>query len=322
MDLLNSLLCEGTSNVDAANQPILVPPASQLGVLATLAVQPKHTSKLANSDTHDVASLSLSYLRNLFATVGPIHGNLRDAFIYRGDTGRRRRSLETLPHNDLESDDDHIRGKTANTGSVWVRGQDFWKVLGWAFNCSALYPHRWRWWKPWLKYMVDVLDEDYLERKRLDAEQQNDKDCPSFLMVRNSLLVSYIAPKNTRSSPLKAILCALFADGSASSTSTFREVFKNETKVASTTSKKRKRHHVDLENDNFGDYDEDSSTGGSEPPTPEHQRTQSRIVDESVPWTSTSLAETIPLRLRLFEQVSLIYTTYGLARLLTDIILL
>lgn len=274
-------------------------------MLATLAIQPRHTSKPLNSVAHDVASLSLSYLRSILAAVGPVNGKLRDAFLFHSEGGRRRRSSNDFPRNGAESDEDHIRGKTANSGSIWTRGQDFWKVLGWAFNCSALYPHRWRWWKPWLEYMLDVLEADYEERRRLDSQQKGKKEDPDYPLLRDSLLVSYITSKNSRSSPVKPIMSALFADGSASSRSIYKEVFKKETRIASKTSKKRKRHQVDLENDNFGDYDGDSSTGGSEPPTPEHQRTSAKTADDSVPWTTSSLAETIPLRLRVFALVSL-----------------
>lgn len=309
LNLLNSLLCDNISNSNVSANPVHVPPPALLGVLATLAIQPKHTSRLANADAHSIASQSLSYLRDTLATAGPINANLRNAFLFRGDGGRRRRSSDDFTRHGSESDEDHVRGSTANAGSVWTRGQDFWNVLGWALNCSALYPHRWRWWKPWLEFMLDVLEADYGERRRLDREREGEKDDNEdyeYQLLQDSLLVSYITPKNNRSSPLKPIMSALFADGGPTSITIYNEVFKNETRVASKSSKKRKRHHVDLDNDNFGDYDDDSSTGGSEPPTPEHQRTSAKKVDDSVPWTGSSLVETIPLRLRLFGLVSLL----------------
>lgn len=278
-----------------------------MAVLATLAIHPTHTSKLADSATHDIPSLSLSYLRSVLATVGPLNANLRDAFSFRGDSSPRRRGQNnTNPNNLSEDDEDHIRGKLANRGSVWARGQDFWKVLGWAFNCSALYPHRWRWWwKPWLEYMLDVLEADYEERKRVDIEQEGQKDKYEYQNLQESLLVSYVMPKNSRMSPLKPIMSALFADGSPSSQAIYTEVFKKENKIASKNNKKRKRGRVDLENDNFGDYDDDESTGGSEPPTPEHLRTLAMEDDNSAAlWTTSSLTETISLRLRLFALVS------------------
>ncbi|KAI3399383.1 hypothetical protein diail_7110 [Diaporthe ilicicola] len=306
LNLLNSLLCDGFPPAHAPTQPVCVAPPGQMAVLATLAIHPKHTSKLADSDSHDVSSLSLSYLRNVLATVGPVNANLRDAFLFRGETGRRRRrSSENAGLDGMESDEDHIRGKTANKGSVWARGQDFWRVLGWAFNCSAHHPHRWRWWQPWLEYMVDVLEADYQERKRLDVEREGVKESYDYQLLQESLLVSYMMPKNSRVSPLKPIISALFADGSTSSQAIFKEVFTKEQKVASKSSKKRKRDRVDLENDKFGDYDDDSSTGGSEPPTPEHlQMLAMDVENDTVLWTNSSILDTIPLRQRLFALLS------------------
>lgn len=259
---------------------------------------------LADSVSHDVSSLSMSYLRTILATVGPVNANLRGAFLFRGETGRRRRSAENAEQNGLESDEDHVRGKTANKGSVWTKGQDFWRVLGWAFNCSAAHSHRWRWWQPWLEYMVDVLEADYHERKRLDIEREGAQESYEYQLLQESLLVSYAMPKNSRVSPLKPIISALFADGNTSSQAIFKEVFTREHKVASQSSKKRKRDRIDLENDKFGDYDDDSSTGGSEPPTPEHVRMLALDVkNDTNLWTSSSLLETVPVRLRLFALV-------------------
>ncbi|ROW17661.1 hypothetical protein VPNG_00601 [Cytospora leucostoma] len=306
LNLINSLLCDGISHTNAPTKSGFVAPPGQLAVLATLAIHPTHTSKVTDSAAHDIPSLSLSYLRSVLATVGPINANLRDAFLFRGDSGPRRRSYQRLnPNNGSESDDDHIRGKTANRGSVWARGQDFWKVLGWAFNCSALHPHRWRWWKPWLEYMLDVLEADYEERRRLDLDREGENSPYEFQSLQDSLLVSYVMPRNSRMSSLKPIMSALFADGSLSSQAIYKEVFKKEDKIASQSSKKRKRGKVDLENDKFGDYDDDESTGGSEPPTPEHLRSLVIEDDNSdTLWTTSSLVETIPFRLRLFALLS------------------
>ncbi|KUI64553.1 hypothetical protein VM1G_00851 [Cytospora mali] len=305
LNLINSLLCDGISHTHAPTKPGLVPPPGQLGVLATLAIHPTHTSKLADSETHDISTLSLSCLRNVLATVGPVNANLREAFLFRGDSSPRRRKHNISSLNVSEDDEDHIVGKMANRGSVWSRGQDFWKVLGWAFNCSALYPHRWRWWKPWLEYMLDVLEADYEERRRLDMEREGQKEKYEYQNLQESLLVSYVMPKNSRMSPIKPIMSALFADGSPSSQAIYKEVFKKEHKIASKNNKKRKRGRVDLDNDVFGDYDDDESTGGSEPPTPEHLRSLALEDDNPTAlWTTSSLTETIPFRLRLFVLLS------------------
>lgn len=310
LNLLSTTLCEGISHACARTKSALVPPPAQLSVLATLAIHPKHTSKLASLDVHDVATLSLSYLRSVLATVGPVNAKLRDAFVYREEDGRRtrvrgRRNVDSSPLQGSQDEEVIIRGNIANAGSIWARGHDFWKVLGWAFNCSALYPHRWRWWKPWLEFMLDVLEADYEERERLDQERERKERCDEYRMLQDSLLMSYVAPKNSRSSPLRPIMNALFADGNSSSLSIYTEVFNKETKVASKNSKKRKHHRIDLENDEFGDYDDDSSTGGSEPPTPEHQRMSGKG-NHSTSWADTALTESIPLRHRVFALVSLV----------------
>lgn len=311
LNLLRTTLCEGISHACAPSKPALVPPPPQLGMLATLAIHPKHTSKLANLEAHDVSSLSLSYLRSVLATVGPVNAKLRDAFVFREDDGPRKRGVRTRRHANSSSplqgpqdEEDAISGTTANAGSIWARGQDFWNVLGWAFNCSVLYPHRWRWWKPWLEFMLDVLEADYEERTRLDQERGRKEHFEEHGMLKESLLMSYVAPRNHRSNPLRSIVTALFADGNPSSRAIFTEVFSKETKVASKNKKKRKHSRINLDNDEFGDYDDDSSTGGSEPPTPENQRTSEKGL-YSTSWADTALAESIPLRHRVFALVSL-----------------
>lgn len=315
LNLLNSLLCDGISHANASTKPGSIPPPAQLALLATLAVHPKVTSKLNSLASHEIGSVSLSFLRNVLATVGPVNGKLRDAFVYHGDDRRSRRQVSNGSSHSGADNKKHdlgqIRGKMAGENSVWQRGQDFWKVLGWAFNCSALYPHRWRWWKPWLEYMVDVLEEDYEERKRLDEESDSSDEHNEYTLLRKSLLVSYLSPNGGRSTQLRPIMNALFADGSESSTKIFKEIFSNEAKIASkTTTKKRKR--VDFDKDDFGDYADDSSSGGSQPPTPEHDRIAARAVGDTTPWTRSPLTETIPLRLRLFALVRIIAQVFAI----------
>lgn len=157
-----------------------------------------------------------------------------------------------------------------------------------------------------MEYMFDVLEADYEERKRLDEATPSEDGKCEYPMVQQSLLVSYMTPKCSRSSPLKPIMSALFADGSEASETIFKEVFKNEIKVASKAIHNKKRKKVDLERYQFGDYDDHSSSGGSEPPTPEHQRTTDLIMDDSVPWLTSPLAETIVFRQRMFALVSTI----------------
>lgn len=227
--------------------------------------------------------------------------------------GRHSNNLDDVDTEEEDSDEDHIRGYLANYSSVWSRGQDFWKILGWAFNCSAIHPHRWKYWQSWLEYIVDTLDVDYEERKRLDlaahALTSGDQEC-DYTHLQNSLLLSYVAPKNARSNPIKPIMSAIFADASESSLALFKEVFEKEKKGLSRNNKKRKREQLDLENDKFGDYYDDdslSSSGGSEPPTPQKHWGAVEMEDDAATWSNSCLSESVQLRLRIFGLVSVLF---------------
>ncbi|EOO01365.1 putative major facilitator superfamily transporter protein [Phaeoacremonium minimum UCRPA7] len=102
-------------------------------------------------------------------------------------------------------------------------------------------------------------------------------------------------------------MSAIFADASDSSLALFKEVFEKERKGLSKNNKKRKREQLDLENDKFGDYyDEDSlsSSGGSEPPTPQKAGRLAEIEDDAASWTNSCLSESVQLRLRIFSLLS------------------
>lgn len=220
-----------------------------------------------------------------------------------------------MSEDELIEDDEVLRGKMANESSLWTRGQDFWSTVGWAFNCTTLYPHRWRYWKAWLEYMLDVLEADWAERERCDLEsyETNGKAGEVPLTSRQqSIIAMYMNQQTGRHGGSKSIIKSLLADGGSISSSAFPEIFEKEHKGLSKSSKKRKREQVlDLENDQFGDYfDEESfSSGLSEPPTPEKPRDGRK----GVPFGSANpgLVESIDLRLRLFKVLSA--ATYALS---------
>ncbi|KAJ9155136.1 Major facilitator superfamily transporter [Pleurostoma richardsiae] len=310
INLLNSLLTAGESQPYAPTKNALVPPPRQIACLATLAVHPSHSSRLSKGSHYEVSSQSLAYLRNLLAIVGPVNANLRAAFEFRDQRSRRGNMFDVVNSDEEDSDEDYIRGSMANSGSVWTRGQDFWKVLGWAFNCSALYPHRWKYWRPWLEYLVEVLDADWEERKRLDIEvfdRSGGSEPFKYTMLQNSILMHYVMPRNSRSNPLKPIMSALFADGSLSSLTVYPEVFEKERKGISKDTNKRKRAQLDIEKSKFGDYYDDdslSSSPVSEPPTPQKPQELLGQENENPSWATTCLAESVSLRMRLFALLS------------------
>lgn len=280
-------------------------------MLNTLIVHPLYTNRV-DKQSVAVATLALSYLRSLTKAVGPVSANLRAAFQFYS-TPRWHRRSDYSSEGDLsdasveERDRDRIHGGLAGEHSVWSRGQDFWSTIGWALNCSTLYPQRWRYWKAWLGFMLEVLQADWTERERLDlqAHEAHGGTGPAPTTMRQeSILVMYMEQKNGPQGGFKAIMKALFADGGSLSSS-FTEVFDKEPRGRQSETKKRKRDdRIDIENDKFGDYLDDDlfSSGASEPPTPEKPRDMRRA--GSFGTAFPGLAETVPLRLRLFKLLS------------------
>ncbi|KAK1987185.1 hypothetical protein LZ30DRAFT_703062 [Colletotrichum cereale] len=307
LGLYNSLLTAGYSRKDKLNKkPVHVPPLAHLALLNTLAIHPSHTTRAAGSDRLEIGSQTLGYLRNLLAIVGPVNAGFRDAFQFHGTQYGRRNRYHEEEDDDLGGDQ-ITNNKLASEDSIWQRAQDFWSVVGWAFNCSRIHPHRWRFWKVWLEFMLQVLETDVYERKRMDEDALTSPDAPQeWANMSESILVMYIRQKtDSGRGALRMILQAVFADGSTSSMAKFPEVFNKETKGLASDDRKRKRAAtLDIDNDQFGDYfndptDSEPSDTGS-PGTPRTSRTQTKSGEAIVP----VLAESMPLRLRLMELMS------------------
>lgn len=263
----------------------------------------------------DVAAFALRYLRNLLRIVGPVEANFRAAFQFYSAPRSNRRSFAPVgnssdvdsPSKDDEDDADLLRGTMANQGSLWRRGQNFWSTVGWAFNCSTLYPMRWRFWKEWLQFMIDALEADWNERERrdLEAQEQDDNDTPANTSRNESIIVMYMSSDGNAQGGFKHIVKSLLADGGNLSSAAFREVFDKELRGPRKESSKRKREEttLDIENGNFGDYFDDDafSSGASQPPTPERQRD---IRGSTFGATWPGLVESVDLRMRLFSLLS------------------
>lgn len=317
INLLNSILGSGVSRKSPSSKPAAIPPPSHLALLSTIAVHPLHTTRVDKPEHLDVSSLALGYLRNVLTVVGPLHADFRTAFQFRliprwksraGHVGHG--SDSDMSDDDSKGRHDSLRGKIANEGGVWVKGQDFWSTVGWAFHCCSLMPHRWRYWKAWLELMLDVLDADWAERERRDKEDHEANgqvgDVPTMWRAE-SMITMYMDQKDGRHSGPKAIMKALLAYNGSVSSSSFQEIFDKEHKGPRQRGKKRKRGAVlDLANDQFGDYfDEDDSisSGVSEPPTPQKQRTKASSSGVSS-GVSAGMVESIHLRMRLFRLLS------------------
>ncbi|PNY24111.1 Uncharacterized protein TCAP_05948 [Tolypocladium capitatum] len=315
INLLNSTLGAGLSRRTPTGKAVPVPPPSQLALLNTLIVHPLHTTRADEPEHLDVSGLALGYLRNLLAIVGPVNADLRAAFRFCSVSRWGRRPGHAGHGSDSDMSDgeadrhhDRLRGRMANEASVWSRGQDLWTTVGWAFNTATLHPHRWRYWRVWLEYMLDVLEADWAERERLDGEahEAHGKTGDEPLASRRqSMILMYLDQPENRQPGFKRILKALFADGGGLSSSSFSEVFEKEPRGPRKGSKKRKREQtLDLDNDKFGDYFDDASTssGISEPPTPQKPRDARR--EASFGCSNPGLAESVALRLRFFRLLS------------------
>ncbi|KAI1384379.1 uncharacterized protein F4822DRAFT_362005 [Hypoxylon trugodes] len=310
LTLLNSLL---SSIRDGPNDPNYCPPPSQLSLLGTAIMHPKFTTRPREEGWSEVSAESLVYLRSLLSRLGPINTRFKEAFRFINVS--RHGTPEFYNDDDLDhehsedGDGSYAQMKRSyHLDGIWRRGQDFFHVAGWAFNCSVLYPNRWRHWKLWLQFMLDVLEQDLIERNRLDQEN-GESDSP---MLRGSILVSYVSQRSGHSvGGLKFIVDAIFADGSVAAGSRFQEIWEKEHKEnPKNTVKKRKREEVNIEKGNFGGWLDDESvysSQASEPPTPQKRRTNSSdLGDPDFQALEPAYVESIPLRQRLFSLLSYI----------------
>jgi hypothetical protein len=258
------------ANSDCIDKPIIAPLPLHIEFASALLIHPLYT-KQESADYAELPSRCITFLRNLLAVLGPINANLEEAFSFSQVTtrrnlrhGRNRTDIDDgSSGSDTEDGYDHPKGLIANQGRIRRCAQDFWHMVGWAFNCSVRYPKRWKYWKVWLEYMLDVLDADWFEREEQDLERQGIYDTAlgdgavegcDYTMCQKTLLIIYLSGAKGRSGPMKRIIRSAFADGSAGSLKEFPEVWPNETKeVKPSNAQKRKRE----EEPGFGDYDND-----------------------------------------------------------------
>jgi len=232
LSLLKNLLVSGTSSSSTEQQtPAYVPPPAFLSFLITLAVTPSTTTKTTSEEKQLAANNALLYLRHLRKVVDPVSLRWARACRFTGSVNLRR-SVNDRRRNANDSDDDGgqtINVKMARQQSLWFRGEDFWHVVGWAFNCASNSKTRWQRWKLWLELMLDVLETDMKERARLSMKASANGTQIDTLLEK-SLIVQYVTGINgeiTRNEQ-RRIMRAIFSHGTAKDEAEFKEVWKDE----------------------------------------------------------------------------------------------
>lgn len=275
--LLSSAITAG----NGTPKPAFVPPAPHLSLLATLVVHPSTTTRTTSKEKQTAADDALRYLCHVNSLTSADASGLTKALQFRvGDSSRSKRA-RTRHSGDISSDDEHedpgrIRSNYAKKDSLFANAEDFWAVVGWAFNCSVAHRNRWDRWRLWLEFVLDVLEDDLDSRHRQARESPQDRDD----VLSKSLLSHYLAPfvdqgRNSK----RRIMRAILADGTQTSLNQFPAVFTNETlppKVKQDTKLGAKRS-LDLDQGDFGDYfDSDSDSNTTPGPQQKSGRTSTR----------------------------------------------
>jgi hypothetical protein len=222
---------------------------------------PKFTTKAQSKDSTKGADAALRYLQCVRTTIdGPAYSTIRKAFTFPAERNRRRApgyrsaaSLSPEPGGDVE----RIAGEHANEQSLWYRADDFWHIVGWAFNCSVAHKKRWDRWKLWLALMLDFVEADW----KVCVKQSKDVEDSREAVLQDSLLWHYIIGEEsapTHRARRRNIVKAILATATPESRRDYPEIWEKET----TEPKRKKRHdqplgNVDFETGQIADYHSD-----------------------------------------------------------------
>jgi len=249
LQFLNQLLTAGVSDGSGA-VAVYAPLQQQIALAATLAVHPQFTTRAKSEEDLQVAIEALKFLHNVNAVIGPIQADFFSSFTFESfNAKRRKRGATASPSVDSDEDAAGIRSAFAYDKSLFSQVEDIWQVVGWTFNCSVRWDGRWQAWKPWLEFLLDILEDDWDERDELARRTGSDQHYQSSLIVR------YLKNAGARTER-RRIMRAVLADGSEKSLQAFPEVFENETKERRVPAETEHKE-LNLEDDQWGDYDMD-----------------------------------------------------------------
>ncbi|KAI9735976.1 MAG: hypothetical protein M1834_001442 [Cirrosporium novae-zelandiae] len=296
---LNTLvnhLSSGNGTLD----PAFVPPPEYLALISTLVVHPSLNTRATTPERVQASNAALNYLYSVLHIAGPINAKFDQAFTFtyfnRSRNGKKQHWHDTDKQG--EQGPDAINSNIADAGSLWNCAEGFWSVVGWAFNCSVLYPKRWERWQVWLEFMCQTMEDDWAERLRYDKNSDHEMDDPDTIIVgrvqkatkraiEDSLIIKYLTPKENDYTLKRKVLRAIFSEGNKTDTNEFGEIFRNETKKLTKEDTSKKVQQVDIDRGIYGDYlDElDDDDDDDEEIEKQSNRTRSRK-----PTTSTNRA--------------------------------
>jgi len=311
LTVFGDVTLSGASHPNRLELPTHKPDPILIEIITTILIHPRYTTR-APPENVQLPARSIHLLRGILSSIGPLNGDFAAAFSLKLPEGRYARS-----GNDPDEEDINTQKILGTKGRLRDCAKDFWQIVGWAFNCSVSHPQRWKYWKIWLDFMLDVMDEDWEERSRLDEEDANtsisgNPKAPKMTRRKNSLIVQYLSEVKGRSYAMKRVVGSVFTDGGEFDLKMFPEVYPNETIYASSIDKKKKAKQDDYRGfeDFFDDEDDtepdDPSLAVEEPPS--SQASQSTNGGEAVPDPWLGGSESMSLRQRMLSQVSIHFT--------------
>ncbi|KAJ5125455.1 hypothetical protein N7448_004775 [Penicillium atrosanguineum] len=279
LTLLFNTLASGTY----ASKTVIAPLPEHLALACTFLVHPSTTNRAKKPEQQEAPQVALRLLRLISTLITPKDAGLGLAFSFK--LTRTSRSGRLLHADDASSSPKDVphdkipwqKLDVANESSLWSRAEDFWHAVGWAFNCSVLHPERWEHWQTWLRFMCDILLDDWeqreqeyeelLEKKSQEEQEETTRETTTrkgsrsiknddLAIFRESMLFRYIY--SGRHGKNRRIVRAIFADGSTPSVNEFRQVFAKELKHSKSKSApekaKKRKSEVNIDEDKYGDY--------------------------------------------------------------------
>lgn len=261
-DFLCSLLNVGAS-ISTPAQPYLgyLAPPAYIGFAASVAVDPRFTTQVRSQIDARGTGAALRYLQCIHHTIdGLAYRTIRTAFSFPVERTRRRapgqRSAADSRSPEFSGDVERIIGDDANERSLWHQAEDFWHVVGWAFNCSVAHKKRWHHWQLWLCVMLDFLETDWDFCVKLSSREEGNAGTP----LQESLIWRYTIGNSSSVSrgARRRIVKALLSSGSYDSFKDYPEVWARETaEVRKRQKSDEEQAGVGYEDGEAGDHDEE-----------------------------------------------------------------